>query len=132
MDQKQFWVLILHYFLMGINTIQAKQWLETFYKDSTLSETTIKLKLHELTNIVRTSKERVGFIMYEYLTMIRLCSKWVQRWPIVDQKQERVDDSEQYLVMFKHNKPEFLRRYMTMDETWIHHFTPESKRSSSK
>ena len=45
---------------------------------------------------------------------------------------QRVDDSEQCLAMFKRNKPEFLRRYVTMDETWIHHFTPESKRSSSE
>jgi histone-lysine N-methyltransferase SETMAR len=33
--------------------------------------------------------------------------------------------------MFKHNKPEFLCRYVTMDERWIYHFTPESSRSSS-
>ncbi|KAF7264892.1 hypothetical protein GWI33_021977 [Rhynchophorus ferrugineus] len=42
MDQEQFWILILHCFLMGINAIEAKQWVETFYKDSTPSETTIK------------------------------------------------------------------------------------------
>ena len=61
--------------------------------------------------------------------MRKLCAKWVPRLLTVDQKQERVDDSEQCLAMFKRNKPEFLRRYVTMDETWIHHFTPESKRS---
>ena len=64
--------------------------------------------------------------------MRKLCSKWVPRLLIVDQKQERVDDSEQCLAMFKRNKPEFLHRYVTMDKTWIHHFTPESKRSSSE
>ncbi|KAM8701714.1 hypothetical protein ACLKA7_005457 [Drosophila subpalustris] len=30
------------------------------------------------------------------------------------------------------NKSEFLRRYITMDETWIHHFTPESNRQSAE
>ncbi|KAF7286415.1 hypothetical protein GWI33_005335 [Rhynchophorus ferrugineus] len=39
-----------------------------------------------------------------------------------DQKQRRVDDSEQCLKIIKRNKPEFLRRYVTMDETWLHHF----------
>ena len=34
--------------------------------------------------------------------------------------------------MFTRNKSDFLRRYVTMDETWIHHVTPESKRSSSE
>ena len=42
MDQKQFRVLILHCFLMGKNTVQAKQWLEKCYGDSAPSETTIK------------------------------------------------------------------------------------------
>ncbi|KAM8718912.1 hypothetical protein ACLKA7_011591 [Drosophila subpalustris] len=34
--------------------------------------------------------------------------------------------------MFTRNKSEFLRRYITMDETWIHHFTPESNRQSAE
>lgn len=50
----------------------------------------------------------------------------------VEQKQERVDDSEQCLAMFQCNKPEVLLRYVITDETWIHYFTPESKRSSSR
>ena len=29
-------------------------------------------------------------------------------------------------------KKDFLRRYVTMDETWIHHYTPETKRLSAK
>ncbi|QQP51227.1 Mariner transposase, partial [Caligus rogercresseyi] len=62
--------------------------------------------------------------------MRKLCSKWVPHLLTVDQKQEGADDSEKCLAMFKRNKLEFLRRYVTMDETWIHHFTPESKRSS--
>ena len=48
----------------------------------------------------------------------------------VDQKRQRVVDSERCLELFRRNKPDFLRRYVTMDETWIHHYTPESKRSS--
>ncbi|XP_015189044.1 PREDICTED: putative uncharacterized protein FLJ37770 [Polistes dominula] len=91
-----------------------------------------KVKLCELTDMVKISKERVGFILHEHLSIRKLCSEWVSRLLTVDQKQQRVDDSEQCLAMFKRNKPEFLRRYVTMDETWIHYFTPESKRSSSE
>ena len=50
----------------------------------------------------------------------------------VDQKQQRVDASEECLGIFKRNKAEFFRRYITMDEVWIHHYTPESKRQSSE
>ena len=90
------------------------------------------MKLRELADVVKISKERVGFILHEYLTMRKLCSQWVLRLLTVDQKRECVDDSEHCLAMFKRNKPECLRQYVTMEETWIHHFTPESKRSSSE
>ncbi|GFT88370.1 mariner transposase [Trichonephila clavipes] len=48
------------------------------------------------------------------------------------QKQQRIDDSKQCLEPFNRNKSEFLRRYVTMDETWLHHFTPESNRQSAE
>ena len=34
--------------------------------------------------------------------------------------------------MFQRNKKEFLGKYVTMDETWIHHFTPKSNRQSAE
>ena len=49
-----------------------------------------------------------------------------------DQKQQRIDDLKQCLELFNRNKSEFLRRYMTMDETWLHPFTPESNRQSAE
>ena len=45
---------------------------------------------------------------------------------------KRVEDSERCLELFKRIKKDFLRRYVTMDETWIHHYTPEIKRSSAE
>ncbi|KAK9884358.1 hypothetical protein WA026_005307 [Henosepilachna vigintioctopunctata] len=62
--------------------------------------------------------------------MGKLCAKWVPRELSFDQKQRRVDDSEQCLKMIKRNKPEFLRRYVTINETWLHHFTTKSNRQS--
>ena len=47
-------------------------------------------------------------------------------------KQQRIEDSERCLELFKRGKKDFLRRYVTMDETWIHHYTPETKRSSAE
>ena len=43
----------------------------------------------------------------------------------VDQKQ-RVDDYDRCLQLFQRIKKGFLRKYVTIKETWIHHFTPES------
>ena len=50
----------------------------------------------------------------------------------MEQKQQRINDSKSCLALFTRNKKDFLRRYVTVDETWIHHFTPESSRQSAE
>ncbi|XP_070141067.1 histone-lysine N-methyltransferase SETMAR-like [Drosophila kikkawai] len=64
--------------------------------------------------------------------MRKLCSKRVPRLLTPDQKQQRIDDSETFLSMLKRNGTDFYRRYVTMDETWIHYYTPESSQQSSE
>ncbi|KAF7270257.1 hypothetical protein GWI33_016765 [Rhynchophorus ferrugineus] len=75
---------------------------------------------------LKISTERVHHMIHENLGMRKFCAKWVPCELIFDQKQRRVDDSEQCLKMIKRNKPEFLRPYVTMDETWLHYFTPST------
>jgi hypothetical protein len=36
------------------------------------------------------------------------------------------------LERFNKNKTDFVRRFITVDETWIHHYTPESKQQSKQ
>jgi hypothetical protein len=55
----------------------------------------------------------------------------VQRVLTIDQKQQRFHDSEQCLVIFNRIKDEFFLRYITMDETWLLHYTTESNRQST-
>ena len=43
-----------------------------------------------------------------------------------------VDDLEHWLQLFQQNQKEFLHKYVTMDETWIHHFTLELNRQSAE
>jgi hypothetical protein len=40
--------------------------------------------------------------------------------------------SEQCLEHFNKNKTDFVRQFITKDETWIHHYTPESKHQSKQ
>ncbi|XP_055302592.1 histone-lysine N-methyltransferase SETMAR-like [Sitodiplosis mosellana] len=91
-----------------------------------------KLKLQKIADILKISKGSVYTILHDHLGMRKLCSKWVPRLLTPEQKQNRVDDSESCLTIFKRNPNEFLRRYVTMDETWVHHFTPESNRQSAE
>ena len=64
--------------------------------------------------------------------MRKLSSKWVPRLLTVDQKQKRVDDSERCLELFQRNEKDFYIRHVKMDETWIHHYTPESNHQSAE
>ena len=91
-----------------------------------------KLKLHEIADTLKISEGSVFTILHEHLSMRKLCSKWVPRLLTVDQKQQRVDDSECCLELFQRNKKDFFMRYVTMDETWIHHYAPESNRQSAE
>ena len=91
-----------------------------------------KLKLREIADTLKISYGSVYAILHEHLSMRKLLSKWVPRLLTVDQKRQRVVDSERCLELFRRNKLNFLRQYVTMDETLIHHYTPESKRSSAE
>ena len=78
------------------------------------------------------SKECVGYILHEELDMKKLCARWVPCLLTADQKCTRTKISEQCLECFNKNKTDFVRRFITMDETWIYHYTPESKQQSKQ
>ena len=84
------------------------------------------MKLSEIADIVDISTERIQNILHEKLVM-----RTVPRLLTVEQKRNRMTISEHCLHMFKRNPKEFLRRFVTVDETWIHHYTPEMKNSQN-
>ena len=45
----------------------------------------------------------------------------------IDHKLNRVTISIECLALLNRNKDEVWRRFVTVNETWIHHNTPESK-----
>ena len=56
------------------------------------------------------SEGSVFTILHESLGMRKLFSKWVPRLNTADQKQQRVENSEHYLVLFKPGKKDFLKQ----------------------
>jgi hypothetical protein len=56
----------------------------------------------------------------------------VQRLLTAYQKRTCMKISEQRLERFNKNKTDFVRQFITMDETWIHHCTPEPKEQSKQ
>jgi hypothetical protein len=90
------------------------------------------MKVHEIAKTIGISKEHVGYFLHEELHMKKLCTRWVLHLLTADQKHICNKMSEQCLEHFNKNKTDFVRRFITMDETWIHHYTPESKQQSKQ
>ncbi|XP_037931663.1 histone-lysine N-methyltransferase SETMAR-like [Teleopsis dalmanni] len=91
-----------------------------------------RMKVRELAHAAGISTEWVHHILHEYLDMKKLSARWVPRLLILDHKRNRVITSKKCLAMFSRNPNEFLRRFVIVDETWIHHNTPETKEQSKQ
>jgi len=76
------------------------------------------------------SRERVGSIIHEDLAMRKLSAKWVPKCLNADQKRQRCQSFEQLLEIFRRDPNDFLSRLVTMDETWLYHYDPETKQQS--
>ena len=80
-----------------------------------------------MADTLKISEGSVFTILHESLGMRKLFLKWVPHLLTPYQKQQRIEDSEHFLELFKRGEKKFLRWYVTMDETWIHHYTPEQQ-----
>jgi len=77
------------------------------------------------------SRERVGSIIYEDLYVRKLSAKWVPKCLNADQKRQRCQSSEQHSEFFGAIQMISCRtRLVTMDETWLYHYDPETKQQS--
>ena len=59
-------------------------------------------------------------ILKDHFCMKKLSARWMPRLLTIDHKRNRMTSSIECLALFNRNKEEFLRRFVTMDETRIH------------
>ena len=60
----------------------------------------------------------------------KVCARWVPKELTEDHKRKRLDVCSRHLARFREEGDKFLQQIVTSDETWIHHYEPESKRQS--
>ncbi|UYV68774.1 hypothetical protein LAZ67_6000819 [Cordylochernes scorpioides] len=84
-------------------------------------------QIEETLGIPKTTVDR---IMREHLGLRKLSARWVPKLLPPDQKAVRRKLSSDNLALFEANLEEFVNIFVTMDETWAHHFAPESKQQS--
>jgi len=79
---------------------------------------------------VGISTGSVKTILREHLLMRKVCARWVPR--MLDQKMKdyRCELSSENLKLMQLDWNLFLKRIVTGDEMWIHHYDPESKQQS--
>jgi hypothetical protein len=58
------------------------------------------------------------------------CARWVPRMLIEEHKDHRTHVCQDLLNHYEAEGESFLDRIITCDETWCHHYEPESKRQS--
>jgi len=96
---------------------------ELILEDSRISAKSIAEQL-------RISLERVGSIIREDLDMRKLSAKRVPKCLNADQKRQRCQSPKQILEFCQRDPNDFPSRLVTMDETWLYHYDPETKQQS--
>ena len=68
--------------------------------------------------------------MLEHLGYHKVCARWVPRMLTEDHKTQRMAMCRDLLDHYEAEGDKFLHSIVTGDETWCHHYEPESKRQS--
>jgi [histone H3]-lysine36 N-dimethyltransferase SETMAR len=89
-----------------------------------------RLKANEIAKELSISKTSVLEILHDCLGMSKVCARWVPRMLSPMQKQDRMQICQSLLDQYNANPGEFVSRIVTGDETWVHHWDPESKQES--
>ena len=86
-----------------------------------------RIKMRKIVEATGISQGTVSSISHEKLGVTKISARWVPRLLLDENKRNTVVDSDAILAFFRCNPHEFLRRYIAVDETWIHHYIPKTK-----
>ena len=89
-----------------------------------------RITMGQIAEEVGCSITTIHRILHNHLHMKKLSARWVPRMLRDDQKRKRRMISQQLLDQMHADKENFFSRIVTQDETWVHHFEPESKEQS--
>ena len=89
-----------------------------------------RINVREVSEELGISIGSVENIIHNELKFSKVSARWVPRLLTPEQLEKRVEVSKQLLERYENEGEDFLDSIVTCDETWVHHFTPESKRSS--
>lgn len=89
-----------------------------------------RITIKHLAEILKISFGSIQSILTDSLGFRKVSARWVPRMLTDENKKRRLEVSKVNLQILKRDPDQFCRRVLTMDETWVHHFDPETKRQS--
>lgn len=89
-----------------------------------------RLKVSEIAQEIGISQGSVYNIIHTNLHMSKVSARWVPRNLSIQDKHCRMEASRELLDLFNSNPDDFMARLVTGDETWLHHWDPETKQES--
>ena len=84
----------------------------------------------EIATSTGLSTSTVKRIINNDLGLNKVSARWVPKMLSEEQKLRRVQISKRLLDMYFEDEENFISRFVTMDETWVFHYDPESKQQS--
>ena len=87
-----------------------------------------RIKVAELASECGISNGSVYTIIHEHLGMSKVSARWVPRNLNMQDRQQRVESSQELLEVYNANPEDFHTRLVTGDETWLHHLDPDTKK----
>jgi histone-lysine N-methyltransferase SETMAR len=89
-----------------------------------------RVKQKDIAAMLGISTERVHHIIHALLGYRKVCARWVPRMLTPEMKQRRQQVCQELLTRYEQEGDAFIRRIVTGDESWAHHYDPENKRQS--
>ena len=87
------------------------------------------IKVAELASECGISNGSVYTIIHEHLGMSKVSARWVPRNLNMQDRQQRVESSKELQEVYNAN-PEDFHTHLVTDETWLHHWDPDTKKES--
>ncbi|XP_063394736.1 histone-lysine N-methyltransferase SETMAR-like [Cydia fagiglandana] len=89
-----------------------------------------RVKVKSIAQVTNLSIGIVHDIIHDHLNMSKVSARWVPRMLTQLQKDMRVARCSDVIDLCGENDDAVLQRIVTGDETWVHHYGPESKQES--
>lgn len=89
-----------------------------------------RVKIKSIALVTNLSIGTIHDIIHDHLNMSKVSARWVPRMLTRLQKDMRAACCSDFIDLCGENPDEVLQKIVTGDETWVHHYDPESKQES--